>query len=439
MKKGFTLIELLVVIAVVGVLAVGLFAFINPLQKFKYARDGVRKGDIGNISKALGIYFADVDKYPNTLEDLAAYESNVIPKDPNYPTFQYVYAADNSQYPPKFTICAYLETEDKALCSFSNQSSPATLALNDPLIPAYTVTAPSPTPTSVPVENWISCAGENEFCSFSGTRQVRYGANGSYAYGTFTDGVSCSNSIFGDPAWGFSKRCFFDVGSSVTLSSINEVVPIIYLASDSNVGDENVYKAQVNSSFETVRTWYSGQLGGKTFTLAPAVLFRSSITDAQLHSQYGTGIGIWIHGVTETTVANGMHPCDPKRDYYFVTPMDNIAGGMIGSENLGCSFVLPGTQSIQSHMGRMLGGVMDPGWPEWWADETREAQGGVAHEFGHGFGGECTSGNVYPGGGCNGLPHSTGPSIMFAWWDFGTTGVFFDDEKTKILNSPFIQ
>src|SRR5437867_8241008 len=44
-------------------------------------------------------------------------------------------------------------------------------------------------------------------CNFSGTKQVRFGANCIYNYGTFTGGVLCANSIFGDPINGVVKHC----------------------------------------------------------------------------------------------------------------------------------------------------------------------------------------------------------------------------------------
>jgi O-glycosyl hydrolase len=56
---------------------------------------------------------------------------------------------------------------------------------------------------------WTFCANEGEFCSFSGTQEVRYGANGSYYYGIFTNGVDCSNSVFGDPIQGTVKQCHY--------------------------------------------------------------------------------------------------------------------------------------------------------------------------------------------------------------------------------------
>ncbi|MEH3085258.1 MAG: hypothetical protein PGN26_01665 [Xylophilus ampelinus] len=57
------------------------------------------------------------------------------------------------------------------------------------------------------VQTWSYCAGENGSCAVSGTRQVRYGAGGRYAYKTVTGGVSCSNAVFGDPAVGVVKAC----------------------------------------------------------------------------------------------------------------------------------------------------------------------------------------------------------------------------------------
>ena len=61
-------------------------------------------------------------------------------------------------------------------------------------------------PTSTP-NPWTTCANENGFCSFSGTAQVRYGAGSSWNTATFTNGVACNNSVFGDPNYGVVKSC----------------------------------------------------------------------------------------------------------------------------------------------------------------------------------------------------------------------------------------
>lgn len=62
MKKGFTLIELLVVMAILGILAtVGLGAFRTSQMK---SRDAKRKSDLGQIQRALEMYFNDKGTYP---------------------------------------------------------------------------------------------------------------------------------------------------------------------------------------------------------------------------------------------------------------------------------------------------------------------------------------------------------------------------------------
>jgi type II secretion system protein G len=63
---GFTLIELLVVITILGLLStVGLGSFRSSQIK---GRDAQRKHDLGQIQKALEMYFNDYGKYPSTGE-----------------------------------------------------------------------------------------------------------------------------------------------------------------------------------------------------------------------------------------------------------------------------------------------------------------------------------------------------------------------------------
>jgi hypothetical protein len=57
---------------------------------------------------------------------------------------------------------------------------------------------------------WTDCANEGQTCSVSGTREVRYGANGSYITKMVSGSVACTNQAFGrDPAYGFAKKCQF--------------------------------------------------------------------------------------------------------------------------------------------------------------------------------------------------------------------------------------
>jgi len=74
-----------------------------------------------------------------------------------------------------------------------------------------TTTTPAPAPTTT--VTWTTCASEGGTCSFSGTRDVRYGTATSYVIKTLTGPVACTNTVFGDPARGYVKSCSY---SSVT-------------------------------------------------------------------------------------------------------------------------------------------------------------------------------------------------------------------------------
>ena len=65
--------------------------------------------------------------------------------------------------------------------------------------------------------SWTFCANENQFCSFTGTKLVRYGAGTSFNFQTATNGIACNNATFGDPIVGTVKHCdYMDVASSWT-------------------------------------------------------------------------------------------------------------------------------------------------------------------------------------------------------------------------------
>jgi len=54
---------------------------------------------------------------------------------------------------------------------------------------------------------WRTCAWENEFCNFRGSKRVRYGGEGRFVEGIYRGGVDCSNGTFGDPAPRVRKFC----------------------------------------------------------------------------------------------------------------------------------------------------------------------------------------------------------------------------------------
>ena len=74
----------------------------------------------------------------------------------------------------------------------------------DPIYGTVKVCAIRSTP---PPAEWTFCAPEGGVCAFTGTTEVRYGADGTYVYQTFTDGTACNNEVFGDPLYGTRKSC----------------------------------------------------------------------------------------------------------------------------------------------------------------------------------------------------------------------------------------
>ena len=84
--------------------------------------------------------------------------------------------------------------------TLSNGTACTNAVFGDPIVGTYKS-------CSVRVASWTFCAEEGGVCAFSGTQQVRYGANGSYFYRTLSNGTNCTNSVFGDPAVGTLKQC----------------------------------------------------------------------------------------------------------------------------------------------------------------------------------------------------------------------------------------
>jgi serine protease len=75
--------------------------------------------------------------------------------------------------------------------------------------------APAPAPTPTPTA-WTFCANEDGTCSFSGTREVRYGTSTKYVSKVLTGPVACSNGVFGDPAPGYGKTCSYAASTNST-------------------------------------------------------------------------------------------------------------------------------------------------------------------------------------------------------------------------------
>jgi len=79
--RGFTLIEILIVITLIVVLAsMGMASYTNSVRR---AREAVLREDLFRIRDAIDQFYADKNKYPQTLADLVSEKYlREIPKDP---------------------------------------------------------------------------------------------------------------------------------------------------------------------------------------------------------------------------------------------------------------------------------------------------------------------------------------------------------------------
>jgi hypothetical protein len=102
--------------------------------------------------------------------------------------------------------------------------------------------------------NWTRCASEGNACNFSGTRQVRYGANNTYAFITASGTVACSNSVFGDPVYGVVKTC--DYGDAISTPTAPAPAPAPVVETWTNCAVEGA-----NCTFTGTRTVRYGANG----------------------------------------------------------------------------------------------------------------------------------------------------------------------------------
>lgn len=68
---------------------------------------------------------------------------------------------------------------------------------------------------TVTASQGVRCADENQACNFTGRATVYYGVGNTWIVQSHSDGVNCSNSVFGDPARDRAKACFVLLNSGL--------------------------------------------------------------------------------------------------------------------------------------------------------------------------------------------------------------------------------
>ena len=155
--------------------------------------------------------------------------SNEVFGDPTYGTVKDC-AIKVTAAPPDWTFCA----AEGGVCAFSGTMevrygangffffqtlTDGTACANEVFGDPISGTVKQCSIPSPPQPEWTSCAPEGGVCAFTGTTEVRYGANGTYVYQTFTDGTACNNEVFGDPIVGVVKSCALRTASGSSLTS----------------------------------------------------------------------------------------------------------------------------------------------------------------------------------------------------------------------------
>ncbi len=129
--------------------------------------------------------------------------------------------------------------------------------------------------------SWTFCGNEWTQCNFSGSKEVRYGKNSSWFTGTYTNGVECTNAVFGDPVPGVYKECQYrDLSASVGRDDLIRWARGV----DSNGDALNI-------------------LGDGLHGTPVVVTYGGSNTNPDLALYYGTNDG-YVHAVDPTAMAN---------------------------------------------------------------------------------------------------------------------------------------
>ncbi len=133
--------------------------------------------------------------------------------------YSYMNTYKSTSYDVSTRVCPTSTTTYLVLVDYMGQQTRPTVTINVSASPAQ-VQPQQPynntnSGNSGGPSGYTYCADENQYCRFSDTEDVAYGANGSFYYhSAVTGGIDCDNGTFGDPAYGTAKACYTRQSSS---------------------------------------------------------------------------------------------------------------------------------------------------------------------------------------------------------------------------------
>jgi hypothetical protein len=200
----------------------------------------------------------------------------------------------------------------------------------------------------------------------------------------------------------------------------HHIAPILFTPSD--IPRDRSWEYWVYRTFNDVRDWYAKVLGGRTFRTRSIIAHKNMRTCEEYDVIQG-GFNRWKQAMTDFHDRGLIDLCDRTHLYFLLTQETWGPGssGMVGAENWGCSFIIPGRASTTGLEASVTGNKIPPPSQAWWFDERREAAGATAHEIAHALAQDMNHGTW-----------EEPPSIMLQWWDFPNVG-FRTRETERLL------
>ncbi|CAA0105493.1 Uncharacterised protein [BD1-7 clade bacterium] len=169
----------------------------------------------------------------------------------------------------------------------------------------YLITPLAPNAAAPAPEGYEVCASENGTCSFSGTRQVAYGANDMFVHKTGTNSIACTNAVFSDPAPGVGKSCY--VQSQLTVA-LNMRIYGGFFGSETSVDerDPDLYPVTISGDLgkDDTSDAFSGANSGRMMVIYANNVVVEDVTFRNANLIEGAGGAIVIEGAKGVALNN---------------------------------------------------------------------------------------------------------------------------------------